>query len=222
MQLPVYKRDGSQSTESVDLPDAMFSGEPNDHAIWLAVRSEEAAQRQGTAHTKTRSFVRGGGRKPFKQKGRGMARQGTSRSPLMPGGSTIFGPQAASLSRDGAGQDQAAGAPQRDDPQAARKPRADRRRFHACHAARPAKWRALFAALGLANEKVLLLTPDFDLTMARSVRNMPRACQQKADAACDPRTDGLLDHRAPAERGLETREGARPCCIRGSYSASRC
>lgn len=182
MQLPVYKRDGSQSTESVDLPDAIFGGEPNDHAIWLAVRSEEAAQRQGTAHTKTRSFVRGGGRKPFRQKGRGMARQGTTRSPLFPGGSTIFGPQAhlyhvtvpakiKKLARRSA---------------MIHKLRENRVRViedFTLAAPKTREMAGVFAALGLANEKVLFLTPDFDLIMARSVRNMPRACQQKADAA---------------------------------------
>jgi len=66
--LPVYKRDGSKSGESVEIPDALMTGDPNDHAIWLAVRSEEAAQRQGTAATKNRTLVRGGGRKPFRQK----------------------------------------------------------------------------------------------------------------------------------------------------------
>ncbi|MBU1984789.1 50S ribosomal protein L4, partial [bacterium] len=93
MQLPIYKRDGSKSSETIEIPDGLLAGDPNDHAIWLAVRSEEAARRQGTHSTRNRCMVRGGGRKPFRQKGRGVARQGTRRSPLNPGGGTIFGPQ---------------------------------------------------------------------------------------------------------------------------------
>lgn len=60
--------------------------------VHQVVKATLAGRRQGTASTKTRAFVSGGGKKPFKQKGTGRARQGTSRSPLMPGGATLFGP----------------------------------------------------------------------------------------------------------------------------------
>lgn len=61
--------------------------------VHQVVKATLASRRQGTAATKTKAFVSGGGKKPFKQKGTGNARQGSSRSPLMPGGGTVFGPQ---------------------------------------------------------------------------------------------------------------------------------
>jgi large subunit ribosomal protein L4 len=93
MKLSVYKIDGKKSTETVDLPDSVFGVEPNEHLLYQAVRVYLSNQRQGTHKTKERAEVRGGGKKPFRQKGTGRARQGTSRSPLMKGGGTIFGPR---------------------------------------------------------------------------------------------------------------------------------
>lgn len=61
--------------------------------VHQVVKATLAGRRQGTAATKTKGFVSGGGKKPFKQKGTGNARQGSTRSPLMPGGGTVFGPQ---------------------------------------------------------------------------------------------------------------------------------
>lgn len=61
--------------------------------VHQVVKATLASRRQGTAATKTKAFVSGGGKKPFKQKGTGNARQGSTRSPLMPGGGTVFGPQ---------------------------------------------------------------------------------------------------------------------------------
>lgn len=65
----------------------------NGTVVHQVVKALLAARRQGTAMTKTKGFVSGGGKKPFKQKGTGNARQGSTRSPLMPGGGTTFGPQ---------------------------------------------------------------------------------------------------------------------------------
>jgi large subunit ribosomal protein L4 len=93
MKLNVYKIDGKKSTETIDLPDDVFGVEPNEHLIYQAVRVYLSNQRQGTHKTKERAEVRGGGKKPFRQKGTGRARQGTSRSPLNKGGGTIFGPR---------------------------------------------------------------------------------------------------------------------------------
>ena len=92
MELKVYKLDGSESVQTVKLPDEVFQIEPNQHLIYQSVRTYLSNQRQGTHKTKGRSEVRGGGKKPFKQKGTGNARRGTSRSPLMVGGGNIFGP----------------------------------------------------------------------------------------------------------------------------------
>ena len=76
-----------------DLSEAVFGIRPRDHLMYDMVLSQLASRRQGTAKTKERAEVRGGGRKPYKQKGTGMARQGTIRSPLSPGGGRTFGPQ---------------------------------------------------------------------------------------------------------------------------------
>jgi large subunit ribosomal protein L4 len=92
MELKVYKIDGKESGETINLPDEVFSIEPNQHLIYQSVRTYLSNQRQGTHKTKGRSEVRGGGKKPFRQKGTGNARRGTSRSPLMVGGGNIFGP----------------------------------------------------------------------------------------------------------------------------------
>lgn len=93
MVIDVYKKDGKKSGETVELKPEIFEIAPNDHAIYMAVRSYMANQRQGTHKVKARNEVRGGGKKPFSQKKTGRARQGTSRSPLMPGGGSIFGPK---------------------------------------------------------------------------------------------------------------------------------
>lgn len=92
MKLDVYKIDGSTTGEQLKLLPEIFSIEPNDHAIWYVVTTEMANRRQGTVGTKNRSAVHGGGRKPWRQKGRGTARVGTIRSPLWKGGGRIFGP----------------------------------------------------------------------------------------------------------------------------------
>jgi large subunit ribosomal protein L4 len=100
MKLDIYKIDGSASGEQLELSDEIFGVVPNDHAIYLAVKTYLANQRQGTSKTKERGEVRGGGKKPWKQKGRGGARAGTSRSPLWVGGGTIFGPRPRDYRQD--------------------------------------------------------------------------------------------------------------------------
>jgi large subunit ribosomal protein L4 len=101
MELQLHKVDGTASKETVSLPDSVFNIEsPNEHAIYLAVVAEETNKRQGTRATRNRSKVRGGGKKPFRQKGTGNARQGTRRSPLMKGGGTVFGPMPQTFHKD--------------------------------------------------------------------------------------------------------------------------
>jgi large subunit ribosomal protein L4 len=92
MQVDVYKIDGKTSGEKIELDPKIFEIEPNDHAIYQAIRSLQANQRQGTHKVKPRNEVSGGGKKPFKQKKTGRARAGTTRSPLWIGGGSIFGP----------------------------------------------------------------------------------------------------------------------------------
>ena len=93
MKLDIYKIDGKSSGKKIDMSENVFGIEPNDHAIYLAVKTYLANQRQGTHKSKERGEIRGGGKKPWKQKGRGGARAGTSRSPLWVGGGRIFGPR---------------------------------------------------------------------------------------------------------------------------------
>jgi large subunit ribosomal protein L4 len=93
MELEVFRKDGTKSGEKVKLSADVFGIEPNEAAIYKAVRVYLDNQRQGTSKVKTREEVRGGGKKPFKQKHTGQARQGSSRSPVMVGGGSIFGPK---------------------------------------------------------------------------------------------------------------------------------
>ena len=77
---------------SADLAPSVFGIEPNVHVMHHVVRAQRASWRQGTHDTKTRGQVRGGGKKPWRQKGTGRARQGSIRSPQWTGGGTVFGP----------------------------------------------------------------------------------------------------------------------------------
>ncbi|RFD66502.1 50S ribosomal protein L4 [Staphylococcus pasteuri] len=87
----VLKVDGSKSG-SVELSDAVFAIEPNNSVLFEAINLQRASLRQGTHSVKNRSAVRGGGRKPWRQKGTGRARQGTIRAPQWRGGGIVFGP----------------------------------------------------------------------------------------------------------------------------------
>lgn len=81
-----------QVVESIDLASDVFNIEPNKQALYDAIIMQRASLRQGTHKTKGRSEVRGGGRKPWRQKGTGRARQGTIRAPQWKGGGVVFGP----------------------------------------------------------------------------------------------------------------------------------
>lgn len=90
--VPVYNMQGEQVGE-IDLNEAVFGVEVNEAVIHQVVVAQQANQRQGTAATRTRAEVRGGGRKPWRQKGTGRARAGSIRSPLWRGGGIVFGPR---------------------------------------------------------------------------------------------------------------------------------
>jgi large subunit ribosomal protein L4 len=77
----------------ISLPGEVFAGPVRRHLLYEAVRMQQANRRAGTSATKTRAFVRGGGKKPWRQKGTGRARAGSIRSPLWRGGAIVFGPQ---------------------------------------------------------------------------------------------------------------------------------
>lgn len=92
VKAPLYKSDGSSSGE-INLDAEVFGIEPNLDVLYQVVNAQRAAARAGTAATKTRSQVRGGGRKPWRQKGLGRARHGSIRSPIWVGGGVAHGPQ---------------------------------------------------------------------------------------------------------------------------------
>jgi large subunit ribosomal protein L4 len=93
MQVDVLTIKGKKAGRSVELPDEIFGIEPNDHAIYLAVKQFLAAKRQGTHKVKTRMEVKGSSKKLHRQKGTGGSRKGNLRNPLYKGGGTIFGPK---------------------------------------------------------------------------------------------------------------------------------
>ncbi len=93
MELAVFNKTGKETGRKVELKDAIFSIEPNDHAIYLDVKQHLANKRQGTHKSKERNEISGSTRKIKKQKGTGGARAGSIKNPLFTGGGRVFGPQ---------------------------------------------------------------------------------------------------------------------------------
>ena len=93
MEVSVYNIKGEDTGKKVELNDAIFGIEPNDHVIYLAVKQYLAAQRQGTHKSKERSEITGSTRKLIRQKGGGGARRGDIKSPVLIGGGRVFGPR---------------------------------------------------------------------------------------------------------------------------------
>src|ERR1700733_2690032 len=92
MKTSVYNQKG-EVIGDVELNSKIFDVKPNQHLLAEAVRTQQSNSRQGTAHTKTRGEVSGGGKKPWKQKGTGRARAGSTRSPIWVGGGVAHGPR---------------------------------------------------------------------------------------------------------------------------------
>ena len=97
LKLNVLNMNG-QNVGEIELAESIFNVEVNEHVLYEVVKNQLANKRQGTQSAKTRAEVRGGGRKPWKQKGTGRARAGSLRSPLFAGGGVIFGPKPRSYS----------------------------------------------------------------------------------------------------------------------------
>jgi len=91
MKIDVVSMEGKKVGE-LELADAVFGTKVKDYLLWEVVKAQQAAKRAGTHATKTREHVRGGGKKPYKQKGTGNARQGSTRAPHFVGGGVVFGP----------------------------------------------------------------------------------------------------------------------------------
>lgn len=93
MKVDIISKDGKTTGRSIELPAAVFGVEPNEHAVYLAVKAYNAAQRQGTHKSKEKGEIKASTRKIKKQKGTGTARAGSLKSPLFKGGGRIFGPR---------------------------------------------------------------------------------------------------------------------------------
>ena len=182
MELDVYKKDGTKSGETVKLSAEIFGIDPNHHLIYRAVRTYLDNQRQGTSRVKTRAEVRGGGKKPFKQKHTGMARQGTSRSPIMVGGGSIFGPKPRDYSSTlPVGMRRLARKSA-----LSLKAREGQIRIVEDFSFEGPKTKdmvGVLKALDLASAKILLLLPKTDAHLVKSGRNIPRLNIELADKA---------------------------------------
>ena len=183
MELEIYKIDGASTGEKVELPDQIFNIELNDHVIYQDVRSYMINNRQGNASTKNRANVRGGGKKPWRQKGRGVARAGTTRSPLWVGGGRVFGPLPRDLKMK---------LPQKMKLLARKsaftyKARQDRIRVIEDFTFETPKTKEMFDILKnneLLNEKVLLVTAELDRVLLQAGRNVPNLMIRVARDLC--------------------------------------
>lgn len=171
-KLSVYNLAG-QVTGEIELNDQVFGVEFNEAVVHQAIVMQLANQRQGTSATKTRGMVRGGGRKPWKQKGTGRARSGSTRSPIWVGGGTTFGPQPRSYAK--------------------KMPRKARRLALCCalsakvaagemvvvegltfDAPKTKNVAAMLGAFDAADKKALIITNGDNVNVELSARNMPK------------------------------------------------
>ncbi len=182
MELEVYKKDGTKSGEKVKLSADIFGIEPNQHVLYQAVRVYLANQRQGTSKVKTRADVRGGGKKPFKQKHTGMARQGSNRSPVMTGGGSIFGPKPRDYTT------KLPASMRKLARKSALSAKAKEGQIKIVEdftfeAPKTKEMHTVLAALDLLSSKTLMLVPKSDSNVVKSGRNIPRLDIKEADKA---------------------------------------
>jgi len=191
MKFPIYRISGEKTGEEIELPDDIVGIEPNRHSMYLAVKRQRARARQGTHASKNRSMVRGGGRKPWRQKGRGVARAGTIRSPIWRGGGTIFGPQPHPY----------------DVKLSAKVLKLARRSAFAARAQdgglrvvedfkfdepKTKNMQDVLKGLQVDGSAVIVLLPEYDKTLHLSARNIPHCSVQKSSAVS---TYELVRHR---------------------------
>jgi large subunit ribosomal protein L4 len=211
IEAPHFSPAGARKSAGFSLPAPYFDGTVNGPVLHEAVKVYLANQRQGTHATKTRGFVSGGNQKPWKQKGTGRARQGSIRSPLWPGGGKVFGPQP---------RDYRLGMP-RKVKQLARRSALNARasegrlyvveRFEQQHP-RTRELVALLEKLGVAGQKVLLLTHGVSEAVYLSARNLPLVdVMPYADAsAYDVLWAGVVVVEEPALSGEAPAPFVRP------------
>ena len=163
---------GGKTDGTVELPAALFDVEPNIALMHQVVIAQQAAKRQGTHSTKTRGEVSGGGKKPYRQKGTGRARQGSTRAPQFTGGGVVHGPKPRDYSQR---------TPKKMIAAALRGALSDRARNDRIHAVTElvsgqtpsTKSAKSFLAELTSNGKVLVVIGRTDEVGARSVRNLP-------------------------------------------------
>lgn len=161
-----------ERTGSCDLPEALFGVEPNRHVVWEAVVNFQANQRQGTAKVKSRGEISRSNSKPWRQKGTGRARAGTSRSPLWVGGGIIHGPKP---------RDHSYRLPRKVKRLALKSALSDRaaaERIAVIDAIELAEVKTkavaeLLGKMGIRDRKVLILTEEIDERLYLSCRNLP-------------------------------------------------
>ena len=172
IEAPHYSSEGAKRGTNFSLPEDYFDGTVNEPVLHQAVKVYLNNQRQGTHQTKSRSFVSGGNQKPWKQKGTGRARAGSTRSPLWPGGGTTFGPQP---------RDYRLGLP-RKVKQLARKSALNARASEGAlfvverfdlDSPKTARVIELLEAMEVGGKKALLLTHGLSQALVLSARNIP-------------------------------------------------
>ncbi|KGM18873.1 50S ribosomal protein L4 [Corynebacterium auriscanis] len=171
LKLDVHTADG-KTNGSVELPAAIFDAEVSVALMHQVVTAQLAAKRQGTHATKTRGEVRGGGRKPYRQKGTGRARQGSIRAPHFTGGGTVHGPQPRDYSQRTPKKMKAAAL------RGALSDRARHARIHVVEDLVPGQTPSTKAARGFlerltGRKSVLVVLGREDINSRKSVRNLP-------------------------------------------------
>jgi large subunit ribosomal protein L4 len=169
MNAPVWNT-ANEQVGTLELSGPAFGGEVNEALLWEVVRMQLANRRQGTHDVKSRSEVRGGGRKPWRQKGTGRARSGSTRSPVWRGGGTAFGPTPRDYSYSMPKKKRRAALYSA----LAAKVRDGELLIVDSLALPEAKTKALVSVLKALNlENVLVVIPEKDVTVERCARNVP-------------------------------------------------
>jgi large subunit ribosomal protein L4 len=174
MKLDILNINGGKTGRTIELPAEVFGIEPNEHAVYLAVKQYLANQRQGTHKAKERSEISRSTRKLFRQKGTGGARRGDMKSPIVYGGGRVFGPKPRDYSFR----------LNKKVRQLARKSALSNKATNGqivvvenftYEAPKTKNFSALLKSLNVADKKALVVTPEYDANVYLSGRNMPRA-----------------------------------------------
>jgi large subunit ribosomal protein L4 len=170
MDAKLYGSDGAEKGTTA-LPDALFAQQVHEHLLWLSIKRYLGNQRQGTAAVKNKALVSGGGKKPFRQKGTGRARQGSNTSPLMPGGGRAFGPRPRDYRTEMPRQQRRAALVSALSAKAADQA-VSVVELPAMDAPKAARMASLLKAMGLGDKRTLLVLGSADEAVVKSCRNL--------------------------------------------------